>query len=218
MTATHGCKVCRVLDERGLDGYDERLLADWRGEDGARKGYRRLARDLNVALLRREMDAAGLSTLGDEPASKYERLRGDGASAAEVAKVLDRQGVGVDRLRSDFVSYGVVRTHLLDCLDAEYDPDPAGDWEGQAVDIAVDRARNKVAEAVRARANKGELASGGTVTVHLDADVECEACRTRVPLRRALRRGRVCRCGHGTTDRVVEGSGDVAGGSGGGRG
>jgi len=47
ITDDHGCKVCRVLAERELGHYDERLLAEWRGEEGPRKGYRSLAEWLN---------------------------------------------------------------------------------------------------------------------------------------------------------------------------
>jgi hypothetical protein len=195
MNSEYGCKVCRVLDERGLQQYDDRLLAEWRGEDGQRKGYRQLARWLNVTLLRREMDTAGLSTLGGEADSKYERLRSDDASAAEVAGVLEREGIDVEGLRRDFVSYGVVRTHLTDCLEATYEPPASTDWERDAIDIARDHATEKITEAVTSLVNKGELAVGSTgPTVHVDVELECEDCRTRVPLRRALRRGTVCEC------------------------
>ena len=194
MTDDYGCKVCRVLAERELGHYDERLLTEWRGEEGARKGYRSLAEWLNVTLLRREMDAAGLATLGDEAESKYERLRADDATAREVARLLERDGVDVAALKADFVSYGVVRTHITDCLGAEYEPTAAGDWERETIDIATDRACEKVRKVVGSLRRKGDLDGGESVAVHLDADVECEDCHTRVPLRRALGRGHICQC------------------------
>lgn len=195
--------MCRVVDERGLEGYDERLLAAWRGESRSRKGYRTLARELNVTLLRREMDVVGLPTLGDEAASKYDRLRGEDATAEEVARVLEREGIDVEALREDFVSYGVVRTHIRECLGAEYDPAPSGGWEGDAVAVARERAAGTAAEAASAAAGRGDLAAGGDLVVHVDVEVECTACRARVDLDRALRRGRVCRCdddGTGASD------------------
>lgn len=190
----HGCKVCRVLDERGLDGYDDRLLSQWRGSGSSRKGYRQLARWLNVTLLRREMDEVGLSTLGGEAESKYERLRGEDARAAEVATVLEREGVDVDALRTDFVSYGVVRTHLTDCLDASYEPGEPSDWEADAIEVALDHASGKIQSAVGSLHGKGELSVGGELAVHVDVELECDACQSRVPLDRALRRGAVCSC------------------------
>jgi hypothetical protein len=190
----YGCKVCRVLDERGLDGYDERMLSEWQGGGGNRKGYRELERWLNVTLLRREMDQVGLSTLGGEAGSKYERLRGEDARAAEVANVLEREGIDVDSLQSDFVSYGVVRTHLTECLDATYEPDTSTDWETDAIDIAREHAGETIQEAVDSLISNGDITAANDVTVHLDVELECEACQTRTPLRRALRRGELCTC------------------------
>jgi hypothetical protein len=194
MNSTHGCKVCRVLDERGLSGYDDRLLSEWRGEDGQRKGYRELARWLNVTLLRREMDEVGLSTLGDEAGSKYDRLTNDDTNAVEVANMLEREGVDVEALTGDFVSYGVVRTHITDCLGASYEPPEPTEWESEAVSIARDHALEKIEQAVSSLLRKGTVAAGGPVSVSLDVELECEACQSRVPLRRALRRGHVCQC------------------------
>lgn len=194
MNESYGCKVCRVLDARGLDQYDERLLSEWRGESGQRKGYRQLARWLNITLVRREMDAVGLPTLGDEAESKYDRLRGEDTNAIEMRNMLAGEGVDVEGLERDFVSYGVVRTHLTDCLDASYDPPEPSEWEPDTISIARDHALEKIRGAVSSLANKGELDTGGSVSVTLDVELECESCQTRIPLSRALRRGRVCQC------------------------
>jgi hypothetical protein len=193
--ATHGCKVCRVLDERGVDHYDDRLLEEWQADRSQRKGYRALARWLNVTLLRREMDQAGLPTLGGEAASKYERLRDDDRDSAEVERMLRREGVGIDALVDDFVSYGVMRTHLLECLDAEYESaESASDWEAESIRIARDHAGEKITDAVRSLVNKDEIAVGGDVSVRIDAEIECGECEVRAPLRRVRRRGYVCEC------------------------
>jgi hypothetical protein len=203
VTTEYGCKVCRVLGERELDHYDDRLLAEWRGESGPRKGYRALARWLNVTLLRREMDKAGLLTLGDEAESKYDRLTGDDTSATEIASMLDREGIDIDALRSDFVSYGVIRTHITECLGAEYEPEESSDWEREAIDIAREHSTGKIRDAVRSLRRKGDLLGGENVSVHIDAKIECESCQTRLPLWRALQRGRICNC-----DQTAETPGD----------
>lgn len=191
----YGCKVCRVLDERGVEHYDDRLLDEWQAEQSQRKGYRALARWLNVTLLRREMDQAGLSTLGGEASSKYERLSSDDRDGEEVERLLRREGVDVDGLQSDFVSYGVVRTHLQDCLGAEYVREESdSDWEEESIRIAHEHAREKITDAVRSLVNKDEIAVGGDVSVRLDAEIECGECQVRAPLRRVRRRGYVCDC------------------------
>ena len=191
--SAHGCKVCRVLDEREMELYERRLVEQWQAEGSQRKGYRQLATWLNELLLRREMDRAGLSTLGDEAESKYERLSsGDETVAAEVRDTLRNSGVDIDSLEDDFVSYGVVRTHLLECLGEEYDPTPsATDWETTSIEIARSHAEEKVTEAVRSLVNKGELTAVGDITAHVTVEVECDESHVRVPLERALRRGYV---------------------------
>ena len=190
----NGCKVCRILDTWGLDSYDERLLSEWRGEDGQRKGYRQLATFLNHTLLRNEMDRAGLPTFAGEVESKYDRLQSDGPHQSEVAMILEREGIDVERLRSDFVSYGVVRTHLTDCLEAEYDAGPSTNWEEQSIEISRAHAREKIGDAVRSLLRKGTLSGSDDIAIQLDVVIACEECAERVSLRRALREGTVCAC------------------------
>lgn len=192
MENSYGCKVCRVLDEHGLEHYDDRLLVKWRGDE--RKGYRQLARWLNVTLLRREMDRAGLSTLGNEAESKYDRLRDGGTTADEVTDILRHEGIAIEKLRNDFVSYGVIRTHIKDCLGAEYEPKESTDWEGEAIEIAYSHAYEKIDDAVQSMVNKGKLTTDSDVLLHFDIELECEQCHTRVALGRARRREAICNC------------------------
>jgi hypothetical protein len=187
------CKVCRVLAKYGNEGYDERLLSQWTAPRPERKGYRQLARWLNVDLLRQRMDGVGMNTLGGEVESKYDRLRAEDTTAAELERQLAAAGIDVEELTDDFVSYGVVRRHILECLDASRE-ETSTEWEPRAIDIATDRAETKVGEAVRSLLNKGDLEGGDEVTVHVETELECERCHTRVPLARALRRGSVCTC------------------------
>ncbi|WP_254861532.1 rod-determining factor RdfA [Halovivax gelatinilyticus] len=190
----YGCKVCRVLDERELEGYDETLLDRWLADGPGRMGYRALARWLNTTMLRREMDMAGLTTLGDEAASKYDRLTADDDTvSAEVRSSLRTDGVPIDELEADFVSYGVVRTHLTECLGAERDPEPDSDWERDALSITRQHAETKAAEAIRSLENKGELEAVGDISVNVTFELECAETHRTVALERALRRGYISR-------------------------
>lgn len=179
-----------------MSRYEERLLQDWKGERGSRKGYRTLARDLNVTLLRREMDRAGITTLADEAESRYDRLTGDDETVArETRDLLRNDGVPIDDLESDFVSYATVRRHLLECLDEAYEAAPSdGRWMNESIRIATETAESKIEEAVQALVNRDELAAGGDLDVAVDVAVTCTACEARVPLQRAMRRGYVCHC------------------------
>lgn len=193
MAKEYGCKVCRVLDEHDINSYNEEILSMWLDDENQRRGYRELARWLNVSLLRREMDRVGMTTLGNEAESKYERLRDDD-TRVEMTTMLENEGVDVDRLRSDFVSYGVVRTHLLECLEAEYEPGDTDDWESTAIEITLETAHEKIRDAVNSLVNKRRIETGDRISINLDVEIECETCHTRVPLQRALRRGNVCQC------------------------
>lgn len=185
----YGCKVCRVLDERDMERYEDRLIDQWQADKPQRKGYRQLAEWLNTMMLRREMDRAGLSTLGNEPESKYERLRDDDETvAAEVRTDLRNEGIDVEDLDADFVSYGVVRTHIKECLGLDRDVEST-DWEEDAIAYTRDHATGKLEDAVRSLVGKGELSACGDIDVHVTLEVECEGCHSRVPIDRALRRG-----------------------------
>jgi DNA-binding transcriptional ArsR family regulator len=185
-----------VLSEWEMEGYEPRMLEEWKGERGARKGYRTLAREIDIRLLRREMDRAGVTTLADEAESRYDRLTGDDETVArETRELLRNEGVPIDALESDFVSYATVRTHLRECLDAEYEAEPSsGRWVEESIRIAKGTAQSKVEEAVKALVNRDDLEAGGNVDVEIDVMVTCTACQSRIPIDRAIRRGAVCSC------------------------
>lgn len=188
-----GCKVCRVLEERDMEQYEGQLTDQWQADPPERKGYRQLADWLNTTMLRREMDRAGLSTLGDEARSKYERLQSsDGSVGEEVATDLAGAGIDVNSLQKDFVSYGVIRTHLRDCLNLNYTAE-TGDWEAEAIEMAREFANKKITEAVRSLGNKKNIA-GGEVGVDINVELECKSCHAAVPVDRAVRRGYICDC------------------------
>jgi len=173
-----------------MERYEQRLVAQWKGEEGQRKGYRQLADWFNVTVLRREMDKAGISTLGDEAESKYERLQDGDTVAEEVRTVLRREGVPIEDVESDFVSYGVIRTHLTECLGETYETE-ANDWEREAIKRATSHAEGKISEAVQAAISNGKLDAVGDVSVNVSVDLQCEETHVSVPVKQALRRGYV---------------------------
>ncbi|THE64015.1 hypothetical protein D8Y22_14925 [Salinadaptatus halalkaliphilus] len=176
-----------------MDRYESDLVSQWQADGPQRKGYRQLAEWFNVLLLRREMDRAGLSTLGDEAESKYERLTADGTVAEEVANSLGNDGLPIEQLRDDFVSYGVIRTHLKECLGEEVSFS-GGDWEQDTIEIVQNHAVDKIAEAVSSLQSKEQLTAGGDLEIAVTVELECDNCHTRIPIERAMRRGHVCTC------------------------
>lgn len=189
----YGCKVCRVLDERGLERFDDRLLARWHGKEGDRMGYRSLARWLNVRLLTRELERAGFPAGENAVEARYDHLRGD-EHGEESRRLLREAGVPVDELRADFVSYGVVRTHLLDCLDEEPPETGGGGWEEDAVAIARERTEEKAFEAIRAMVNRGDLVAPEVPTVDVRVELACPRCGETTTTDDAFETGVVCDC------------------------
>lgn len=200
----HGCKVCRVLGERGLAHLDDELAARWHGEAGERMGYRRLADWLNATLLRHEMERVGLPSGGGEAQSRYERLTGEADTAEAVGDLLRREGVGVDALLDDFVSYSVVRTHLRDCLGEEREPSPPTEWEADRLNELEAYATAEAADAVRSLVNKGKLSAGGDVAPAVTIRVACSNCGVAVPVTEALAAGAFCDCSAGRDDTPTE--------------
>lgn len=159
-------------------------------------GYRKLAEWLNVTLLRKEMDRAGLTTVGGAAAARYERLNEGGESATTVRRFLREEGLAVDEVERDFVSYGVVRTHLKECLDAERETTDSSDAAWTPGSLAHTRrfAESKVESTVRAGINADRLVIGGKPEVSVSIEITCPSCSTTVPAETALEEGWTCNC------------------------
>ena len=140
-------------DKYGLVNLDDRLQ---RRREEEESSLRELEEYVNKQILRSAMRDNGMSTLDVEVTSYYELLTDDNVndiSYKETRRELENNGVDVDRLVSNFVSYQTVRTHLNECLDIstskEYTPDIAKDRDRfiglkQRVEDVVERALNRL--------------------------------------------------------------------------
>jgi hypothetical protein len=201
MGSDYNCKIDRVVADYDLHSADPRhesihegLRRRWRGEgghDGA--GYRTLTTWFNQRLLRAASRAAGRDVPAARLEYEYDALTGeDDLVRAEVGERLAADGVDVEAVREDFVSWGTMRTHLTDCLDgAKPSADPA-DWERKSIEIARSVAAAKVETALSSLGTKGEIADADRVGVHVGIELQCPDCPTRAPLAIARDRGYVC--------------------------
>ncbi len=194
------CKVCTVINRHDLavpgdDSVDEALLVRWKGTAGhAEHGYRPLTAWFNKQLLRTVYDRQGRETLGNRVGADYEGLTGDDDLVSEeLRRDLAADGIDVDRVLADMVSWGTVRTHLTECL-GETKAQQASDsgWERDAIATTRSVATDKVTSALSALESKGELAGVEAATVEVDIQLSCEECQTRVPLEVALEQGYIC--------------------------
>lgn len=108
-------KVKRVIRDYELEGFDDRLVEGWLGEDGDRQSLRDLARELNKAILRAAMRESGIRPLDGEVENLYRLLTSDEVTSAQRTEAetrLERAGLDPGTLRRDFVSHQAVHTHL----------------------------------------------------------------------------------------------------------
>jgi hypothetical protein len=123
-------KVGRVIDEYGLEGMGKRLETEWTADGDESRSLRELADVFNRAVLTAAMEDAGMRALDGEVDNLYRLLSDDDVSAGartEAESRLERGGVDVDGLRSDFVSHQAIHTYLTKYREVEYErdrPDP----------------------------------------------------------------------------------------------
>ena len=202
MASRQRCKVDRALDEydldtvvAGHDTVDEYLLVRWNGTDGrSAEGYRPLTDWFNKRLLKSVFDENGRDATGTRLQSEYEALTGDDELVREeVTDDLRMDGIGVDEVLDDMISWSTMRHHMKSCLEGEKDrPDPTSEWERRSVDIARNQTEEKVADALSSLDSKGRLPGGSAADTSVQVQLQCPVCHVRVPFEEALSRGYVC--------------------------
>jgi hypothetical protein len=199
-TAGTNSKVGRVIAEYGLTGLGDELVALWSDEGDNQRSLRELAEYVNHELLRSAMENAGMSPLEGEVENTYRLLTDDDVSSGmrtQAETALEREGVDVERLRTDFVSHQAVHTYLTKFRGVET---PGTTDEGDQVDKTVDaiqRLKNRLA-AVTAdnlrTLRETDRIMLGEFNVLVDVRVFCEDCQTRYDVVELLRSGG-CDCG-----------------------
>lgn len=112
-TRSRGTKVARIIDEYELSGMGADLEAAWTGESGDRTSLRDLADEFNERVLEEALRESGISPLSFEVTGTYEALRhGSGSDETRARRRLERQGVDVEEVSSNFVTHQAVHTYL----------------------------------------------------------------------------------------------------------
>lgn len=178
-------KVARVIESYNLDGLGGRLEDEWTGAAGERTSLRDLA-----GLFNREVLEAALRSMGESPSkfdieSTYRILTDDDVSNADTLRKereLERTGIDVEELRSDFVTHQAIHTYLTDYRGTKLEkqsPDPKQKVE------TLERLEGRTAAV--ARSTLDELISAEEVRerdymVFVEARTVCEECGTAYPL------------------------------------
>ena len=187
-------KVARLLEEYDLDGLGADLEARWTGDSIDRMSLRDLAEFFNKRLLEQALLDAGMSTLESDLDATYEHLTGDDVSTgvrAEARSRLKRNGIDVDALESDFVTYQAIRSYLKGWRGAEYEG--VSDTEKLEKDLeTIQRLLTRthsVAEHRIELLRETDRLALERFEVLLDAQVLCQECGTQYSLAELFERG-----------------------------
>ena len=130
-------KVVRLIDEYDLQGLGADLEQQWTADED-RKSLRDLASCFNQQLLQRTLEEADVQYLDGEIENTYRLLTGDEVSSAESTRVkrrLERDGIDVGALETDFVTYQAIRSYLKNHRGAEYTPAETDPLEREATNV-----------------------------------------------------------------------------------
>lgn len=189
-------KVARVIETHDLDGLGDRLEGAWTGETGERTSLRDLADRFNREVLEARLRSAGESPVEYDVESTYRVLTDEDVSRGDTLRKereLERIGVDVDELRSNFVTHQAVHTYLTDYRGAKLDdrsPDPEQKTE------TLERLEGRTAAV--AESTLDGLVTADEMTdrnyeVFVEVRTVCEDCGTDYSLVDLIRQGG-CEC------------------------
>lgn len=172
-----------MIDRYELAGLGDELAARWVGDGYDRESLRSLADRFNRRVLAAGMEAAGLTPLDGEVDNTYRLLTDDDVSAGmrtQVERRLERDGLDIEQLRTEFVSHQAVHTYLTD----DREIDPPGTDESPAERLARDRETiqrlqsrlEAVTENTVSRSVATDRLDIGEFSVLVDLQVVCADC------------------------------------------
>lgn len=194
-------KVERVIDEYGLEEWGPRLEAEWIGEETERRSLRDLAAAFNRALLRAALESAGESVTDVDVDHLYRTLTDDDVSRSDAVRKrreLERAGVDVEAVQSDFVTHQAIHTYLTSVRDATL-PDAESTDRLERKRSTIERLAGRTQ--VVTDATLEELVGADRLTdrdyeVFVNVRVVCQQCGTDYAAAELLERGG-CDCADG---------------------
>jgi hypothetical protein len=188
-------KVARLIDEYGLDkSFGDELERLWTADGDRRESLRDLATRFNRRLLESALQSAGASTVDGEVANLYRLLTDDEVSSGmrtEARTRLEREGLDIDQLERDFVSYQAIRSYLTEYRDAEYEK-PSESERVDSVLETVQRLQSRlrsITENGLTRLRSTDRLTLGRFRLFVDVDVLCEDCGAQYGVVELLERG-----------------------------
>ncbi|GAB3686594.1 hypothetical protein GCM10028857_18870 [Salinarchaeum chitinilyticum] len=189
-------KVARVIEEYELEGWGQRLEDRWTGVDGERESLRDLATALNRTVFKAAVERSEISMTDLDIESTYDALTDDAVSRADrlrKERELERAGMDVDAVRSDFVTHQTVHTYLTSYRDASLpDEPPRLDRAAESIQRLMGRS-TAVVESTLERLIDRNAVTDHEYTVFADIQIVCEDCGSSYDADRFLSDGG-CQC------------------------
>lgn len=198
-------KVERVMDQYGLEEWGPRLEAEWIGDETERTSLRDLATEFNQAVLRAAVRDSGASVLDTDIESLYRTLTDDDVSRSDAVRRrrdLERAGVDIDDVRSDFVTHQTIYTYLTNVRDAslpEEDTEDRIERKKETVQRLAGRTQVITESTLEELGNAGEIADRD-YDVFVDVRAICGDCGADYPIVDLLEQGG-CDCDGSDTAR-----------------
>ena len=177
-------KVARLISEYDLDGLGDELEVRWTGDGVERTSLRDLADYFNERLLERALIDAGMAALDSDVDTVYRNLTDDEVSTGvrtDARNRLESNGIDVDGLESDFVSYQAIRSYLTEYRDAEYrrlSDEEKIEKDLQSIQRLMTRTLSVTEERIEKLTQTGRI-DADDFEVLLDLQVLCGSCGTQ---------------------------------------
>lgn len=167
-----------------MDGLGSELERYWTGEGTDQYSLRELSTHFNHRVLRSALEAADESPLDGEAENIYELLTGDEVTSGtriQTERRLERFGIDLDRLRSDFASHQAVHTYLTKYRNVERSSTEPEDRIKQSRNT-IQQLRSRlqaVTETTMSSLRSADEFSLGEFDVYVDVRVTCHDCQTQ---------------------------------------
>lgn len=197
---TRPTKVDRVIERYGIEGTGDELERRWTGETEEQYSLRELAHWFNRRVLAAAVEASGRSPLDGEIENTYRLLSDDDVSEGmrtQTRNQLERDGVDVDEVRSDFVSHQAIYTYLKQERGAEYKHETRDQLEKDRA--TINRLQSRLVAVVDdalGRSKNTERITLGEYDVLSDTQVFCSDCGGSYAINELFDRGG-CDCDPG---------------------
>ena len=196
--ASCGCKLGRVATKYDFLGLDDELVASWTGAGDEQHSTRELATQVNQRVLEAALENAGVMLKDGEVENTYRLLTDDDVTSGtrvQTRNELERDGVPIDDVESDFVSHQTVYNHLTKCLDASLEePDTQDRLERAEKRLGALQNRTvAVTEDTIAQLDRNDAIDIGSFDVLMSVTVTCTDCHQQYTVRELLEE-QACDC------------------------